>query len=376
MLGYAAIGDLLFFLPVLEALRRAYPKARIVFLANRYAATEELLAATGLADETWYFDWEGPEGASRQAAINRRIHEAGFDLALLTLASPAHYFQWGLRDVPLRCGHRREFAPELSGWTWAWRRLKRGLITGEFARRALLNRAAWISGLVSEHALTRNLRLLEALGIASPAPAPKPSLPLSDGHRKRARELLGPDSGPPRVGVHLGAPNNQYHKMWAPERFAQLCRGLAQASPARFVLVGSADEAPSARAFLAVFPEILSLVGRLALLETFAVIERCDLFLSNDTGLAKAAMALGRPTASLLGPSDPEEVGIVWDREKHLEIRTGISCSPCARLGMAREGAGVINYATCGHHDCLRRLEVEFASHAIRARYAAILDRQ
>lgn len=363
VLGYAAIGDLLFFLPVLEALRRRWPKARLVWLANDYPTTRELLPATGLCDEVWLHDWEGPASAGGRAAINRRAAEGRFDLAVLTLSSPAHHFAEALRTIPVVAGHLRRPAAR-APW---WGRLKRALVTGEAARRALVNRAAW-TGDEPEHALARNLKLLDALGLPRPAEA-RPRVPLADAHRAKARELLPGDG--PWVGVHLGAPGGAYRKMWAPERFGALCRELSERWRARFALIGGAEERESAREACREYSGFVDLVGATGLLETFALIERCALFLSNDTGLAKAAMALGARTATLWGPSDPAEYGAAWEPEKHLDIRTGIACSPCSRMGMPRQG--VLNYLSCGHHDCLMKLETAFARDALISKYGEAL---
>lgn len=349
-LGYAAIGDLIFLLPVLETLRAKFPKAKITFLANPYPTTRELIPATGLVDDVWLVDWEGAGGVAERGAINGKIAAAGFDWAILSVSAPAHYFAHGLRSIPVRAGHRRPLEGNL------FQRLKRGWVTGEYVRRRLLTHSA---ELAEGHALGRNLQLLAMLEIEPPKDA-RPRLPIGEKDRAKVKALLGDKTGP-RIVVHLGAPNNQYGKMWAPERFGELC---AQAK-AQCVLIGSVDERPSAALALIAFPGFKNVVGETGLLESFAAIETCDLFLSSDTGLAKAAMCLGVPAATIYGPSDPAEYGVIWEPEKHLEIRTGISCSPCSRLGMARPGR--LNYSDCGHHDCLVKLDAAFA----RARLAA-----
>ena len=176
VLGYGAVGDIIFFLPALQGLRQGFPGARIVFLANRYMTTEELLPASGLADDIWLHDWEGPQALAERAGINERIARAGFDLAVLTLSSPAHYFRRGLEAIPLRAGHLRASDP-----LPLWARLKKMLVIGEFSRRALLNRKAWIAA-GTEHAVPRNLRLLDALGLPRP-PQGRPDLRLPQGCR-------------------------------------------------------------------------------------------------------------------------------------------------------------------------------------------------
>ncbi|MBI5630332.1 MAG: glycosyltransferase family 9 protein [Elusimicrobia bacterium] len=358
VLGYAAIGDLLFFLPVLEVLRREHPEAEIVFLSNPYPTTRELIPETNLVDEVWLHDWEGPQGREGRGEINRRIADGGFDLAVLTLSAPAHYFQQGLEAVPEIVGHIRP-----------WGRLKRALITGDISRRALITRVARVAG-DFEHVLARNLRLLEALGMTAGSAFPRPRLPISDKHRRKVLDLMGVPLPRRRVGVHLGDPGNPYGKMWPPERFAEVCRRLSQKASLEFVLIGGPEEKNSARRALESFPGMLSMVGRLSLLESFAAIETCSLFLSNDTGLAKASMLLGVPTVTWWGPSNPAEYGAVWDTEKHLDLRTGIACSPCTAQGMP---ARPYNYLNCGHRDCLGKLEVGFALEAVLKKYPDIL---
>jgi ADP-heptose:LPS heptosyltransferase len=111
---------------------------------------------------------------------------------------------------------------------------------------------------------------------------------------------------------------------------------------------------------------VLDLCGRASLLETFAVIEACGLTLAPDTGLSKASMALGVPTATLWGPSSPVESGAWWDPERHLDLSTGIECAPCSFSGMPREGR--MTWRDCGHRRCLDGLEPGWAAERILAR--------
>jgi len=376
-IGYAAIGDFIFLLPTLAAIRRQYPQARITLLANAYPTTQELAPATGLIDDIWLHDWEGPDAFARQAKINRLIRRARFDLAFLSLSAPAHYFQWGLRGIPLRAGHCRDVSGNLRGLSWprdAWRWLRWSLITGELARRALLNRTAWIAA-GPEHQVRRNIRLLESLDIAAPDAQQRPALPINQAHRDFARRRLAElDPSKSWIGVHLGTPWSAYHKNWDPARFGQLCQRLLESWPCELVCVGSPGDRTVFVAAQKTCPELRWWLGGCALLETYALIERCDLFLNTDSGLAVAAMALGIPTATIFGPADPEEVGPIWKAERHLVVRKGIPCSPCVRLGMAKTGPGVINYLTCGHHDCLRDFSVDAVFTAIQEKYATLLD--
>lgn len=350
VLGYGAIGDTVFFLPVVEALRRSLPQARITWVANPSPVLDELVPATGLADEVWPWDFAGADGP-RRAEFEARVRAADFDAAVLTLSSPAAYFQGALARIPVVAAHRFE------GGTF-----KRRLILGAPSRAAL--GAGVPLELGAEHSVARNLRLLEALGAAGD-PARRPSLGLRDEHRARAAQRL---PGGPWVGVHLGPPTSYNNRAWAPERFGELCVRLAQAWPGtRFVSIGGPDEKPSAAKALAAAPGLLDLTGSGGLLDSFALVERCALMLACDTGLAKAAMALGTPTVTLWGPSSFTESGAFWETEKHLDLATMVECAPCSFSGMPRDGR--LNHLTCGHHKCLGEMTAEWVAARVTARW-------
>ena len=66
ILGYAALGDLIFLLPMLNALRRGLPKARLVWIADSCAGMDELLPATGFGGRIY--------GATTSRTSKRRRH--------------------------------------------------------------------------------------------------------------------------------------------------------------------------------------------------------------------------------------------------------------------------------------------------------------
>jgi ADP-heptose:LPS heptosyltransferase len=364
ILGYGGIGDTIFFLPVLEALRRALPGARLTWVSSGLitpSVAEVLIPAMGLVDEVWSWNFEDEEGLRRRSEFAARARAADFDAAVLTMASPAHYFAPALARVPVVAAHR------FPGLT-----LKRRLILGEPSRAALGGRAATVLG--AEHSVFRNFRLLDALEIPVADPLARPHLPVGEPARARAAERMGAADGPV-VGVHLGPPTSYNFRAWAPERFGALIGVLARTWPeARFALIGGPEEASSAARARAAAPAgLLDLVGDAPLPETFALIERCALFISCDTGLSKAAMALGVPTATLWGPSSTVESGAYWDAERHLDLATGIFCSPCSYSGMPRDGR--LTYLICGHHACLAEMSVEWVCGRILARWPALPKR-
>lgn len=372
VLGYAAIGDFIFFLPTLQALRATHPQAKITFLADRYGVTEELLPASKLVDDIWLYEHSQLARRSGRAEISERIRAAGFDAVVVSHATPMDAFASAILDIPLRIGHRRPLVAPHEGWSgprYGLWKLRRGVISGEFERKLALNRPIRLAE-GREHAVIRNLRLLEPLGGAALVPpASRPTLPEPDGARAFAERALA-GGGPERlVGLHLGAagtPRDPYRKIWPAERWAAVCREMVRAHPCRLVVLGGPGEADAVKRFAAAYSgPFIDLVGRASLLESVAVTRRCQAFLGGDTGPVKAAMALGVPTFSVWGPTSRLDNGAFWDPERHAEVQLSLPCQPCAQMALPNEGSGVINFLDCGHHDCLNRLTTETVQEAL-----------
>ena len=59
-----------------------------------------------------------------------------------------------------------------------------------------------------------------------------------------------------------------------------------------------------------------------------AIIKRSDLFVGNDSGITHLAAAIGTPTISIFGPTDPRMWGPRGEQVKILYKKS--PCSPCS----------------------------------------------
>lgn len=156
-------------------------------------------------------------------------------------------------------------------------------------------------------------------GVALPARR----LEVSRDAKARADVLLG-DARSPLVL----APGARYGpaKRWSPTRFTQVAR--AWRGPV--VLVGDEFDVEEAIAISQALEwRALNLAGKTDLPTLAAVLARAAVIVSNDSGVAHVAAALGRPTIVVFGSTDPrwtaprgEHVTAIWDR---------VRCAPCFR---------------------------------------------
>jgi ADP-heptose:LPS heptosyltransferase len=138
-------------------------------------------------------------------------------------------------------------------------------------------------------------------------PPPLPVAWTGADDRALAARLL-PDGGPI---VALAPTANWTGKVWPAERFTALYRALASGplSGARAAVFAGpgAFERDLAAPVLAALPDAIDLCGQLTLSAAAACLNRCALFIGNDSGLMHIAAAAGAPTLGLFGPTAADE---------------------------------------------------------------------
>lgn len=114
----------------------------------------------------------------------------------------------------------------------------------------------------------------------------------------------------------IGPGANFAGKVWPVERYAAVANALA-AEVSGVVLLGSQAETALAQRFsaLAQLP-VLVACGRLTLPQSFALLQKCDGYLGNDSGLGHMAAAAGLATLTLFGPGSPVRY-LPWSQRAH-----------------------------------------------------------
>lgn len=97
---------------------------------------------------------------------------------------------------------------------------------------------------------------------------------------------------------------------WDTERYAHLANQIGHRHGAGIVVLGDRTDRPVVDAMLLdTDADRLDLCGTLSLVETAAVIQRCDLIVSGDTPLLHLAAAVGTPSIGIFGPTDGRRRG-------------------------------------------------------------------
>lgn len=300
------IGDTLFATPTIEAIHARYPGAQVTALVH--SATANLAHHIPGVDEVLILptgpDWRGPRALLR---LLWKLRSRRFDAAV-DFTSPAYKWINFVAGVPCR-GYMK--------FDRLWWCLPR-----EHSRWRTQHATRHYYDCAQELALPPWDEVHHTMRIHLPHHV-----------RAQARRYLlqhgAHPAGAPIVGIHPGGAGLSGIKRWPAERFARVADALAERWGARILLLGGKDEADLGRFVAAQMTHAaVDATGRFALLATFALIEACDLYIGNDSGLLHAAAALGTPYVGIYGPTSAANFHPVPTQEG--QGRIALPPIPCA----------------------------------------------
>jgi heptosyltransferase-2 len=333
------IGDAVLSTAVLKKLTSTLPDSEITLVAHRRVAPIFLPSYEGM-DVVVFDPAERDRGVRGLVRFSRRIRRNDLDLALvlpLSFSSALMAYLSGARE---RIGYSTEH------------------------RGRLLTRGISLSADYRDHHLVDHYQgLLETLGIDSCDPRPEVQVtPEADDSARRHLGRCGVEESAPLVGIAPGA-SYGLAKRWPENRFASVARSLSREFSLQILVLGGLEDAGLNGFDGLSNSSVIDLTGKTSLGEAAAMIRRCQLFISNDSGLMHVAAAVGTPVVAIFGSTSPVWTGPIG--EGHTVIAGQADCAPCF--------ARACRVAT---YDCLERVQVEDVLEAARGKLAAGVARR
>ncbi|MBD3272242.1 MAG: hypothetical protein GF384_06875 [Elusimicrobia bacterium] len=268
------IGDVIFTVPVIDLLRRAYPDSRIDFLVEKpgsmvvrgHPSVNDILVYE--PDRPWHWI----------SCIRKR----SYDLVVDFFGNPRSAILTGLSTARIRAG----YTYPIRQWLYN-HRVKRPVIR--------------------QSGIQTKLDMVRSLGIPTEYLAPR--IYLSDNEKAQDRvylQKLGVDGAPMIVGF---APvSRRETRRWIPEYYAQLAACIHRAYDALIMVFWGPGEEDVARAIQMHAPYVI-IPPLTTIREMAGLIGQCTVLVSNDNGPKHIAEALNVPTLTIYGPTDP----ISWE---------------------------------------------------------------
>jgi lipopolysaccharide heptosyltransferase I len=337
------IGDIIFSLPTLSALRGTFPHARITWLVDERC--RELVEGHPDLDDWVVVPFKELEEALKKRAwkkmgqtlrrLKKELRSRSFDLSIdLHGLAKSALLVW-MAGARWRIGSANTTGmKELSG----------------FFSREIPPRPG------DQHTVERNLAVVHFLG--GPTGGAPFNLAVPGVAQDQIREILalaGRREEDRLAVVHAGA--GWLSRRWPVERFAELINILGRTPGLQAALIGGAEGgSPEGRLFEQLFSlvrvPVINLVNRLSLKQLIALLAGADLFIGNEAGPMHIATALDRPVVALIGPTRPELTGPFGKRARI--VRKAVSCSPCRERN-------------CPDLTCMKAIEVADVLEAARS---------
>jgi len=304
------LGDAVMCEPALNQVRRLFPQAEITLLVK--PAIADLLAQHPAVNRTLVYDDRGRHaGLMGKWTLAGLLRRHRFDLAVLFQNAFEAALIGVLAGIPRRFGYATD------------------------GRGLLLTDPVTVPPRDSrKHQVEYYWDLLKPLGGQGTPPAPRLFV-TSEESAAIDRRLADAGIGASDLVIGLN-PGSTYGraKRWLPDRYAEVVDRVAREAQAcsgtgvGLVILGAKGEEALGQAIARqVTVRTVVCSGRTTVRELLALVKRCQLFLTNDTGPMHVAAAFKVPLVAVFGPTDWQTTSPFGVEAKL--VRQPVSCAPC-----------------------------------------------
>ena len=316
-------GDVVLTTPLILATKGIFSEAQLSVLTNPRG--RELLEDLAEVNEVIVYDKRGRDrGALGFFSIIKELRTKAFELCICPHRSYRTALLTYLAGIPIRIGYYES--------------------SFNFLYTLRVHRDG------SLHEVMRGLSLLSPFGMEIGPREHRPFLCVAPGVNEWVDGLFD-EAGIKGEGLLVGiSPGSVWNtKRWIPEGFAMVAETLEREYGARVLLLGGTEDFEVAQQILTLTrAKPINLVGKTTLKQLVGVMERLNLFVSNDTGTMHIAVARGVPVVAIFGPTVPEMGFAPFDKNSRVLEKKGLYCRPCNPHGP--------RVCPEGHFQCMRSI--------------------
>lgn len=279
ILRLSAIGDVTHVVPVIRAIQRHLPRAKITWIIGKLEA-RLLSGLTGI--EFIVFDKKG--GFSEVRQLRQRLKGRRFDVLLqMQVAARANLLS-RLVKAPRRIGWDKPRWRDRHGW--------------------FINQS--VESIPFQHQVDGFLEFARALDV--PAGPPVWDLPVSGEDIAWAQQVLG--DGPPILMISPCSSHSL--RNWHAERYAEVADYAISKLDMRVVLTGGPSELERQTGQdieSAMTNQVQNLIGKDTITQSMALLKQAKIVMSPDSGPAHVASALEIPVIGLYAATPSKRSG-------------------------------------------------------------------
>lgn len=320
------IGDLIFLTPFLHVLRKAAPYAEITILVDE--RTQDVVRYNPHVNHVIAIDKKGKDDNFRALwRIAAELRRQCFDLTINVHPNERCSFLAAFSGAKQKTG--------VSASLFRW--LFDAVYPYRFRERNIL-------------AVDAYLEFLQHMGITDMSHNGVEMF-LSPAEKAFAAEFYAANTikeTDTLIGLNVGG--SWPTKRWTIDGWAALA-DYYLTQGAKSIFFGGPMDVPIVNEILAKMQGVpLLAAGKTSLLQLAALINRCNVFVSGDSGPMHIATTQRVPVVAIYGPSDWRKFPPFTDKKQI--VTAGLECQPC-------------NLHTCDHHSCMRTVEPQMVIDAV-----------
>ncbi|MFH1888581.1 MAG: glycosyltransferase family 9 protein [Candidatus Omnitrophota bacterium] len=256
-------GEFLLNIPALCALKETFRNARLTVVVD--PCVKELAERVAYIDEI--IEWgRSRHPLSEKIRLISVLREKKVDIAVMLNPDRDFNIIAYIAGIPVRVGYNRK---------WGF------LLTHKKEDRKYLG---------ERHEVEYNLEMVSS--VSAHAEDRSISLSIRENDIKDITDLLSLKEGDKMVAVHPWTSDDL--KQWPAGNFRELSEGLSGVPGIKVVIVGGKEEAKkSAELFRGMDNRIVDLTGKTTLIQLAALLKKCELIISGDSGPVHLACAVG-----------------------------------------------------------------------------------
>jgi len=315
------IGDLVFSLPLLKALKEAFPDSVIHSIVRPYL--KDLLVHSPYIHRLLYRE----RGIEHSFILLKEVRKNRYDLFIALSNSVESLLLATLSGAKVKAG--------FSNFPWD---------LGLDVKEKVEGHHGWYDHLKLLNRLNVDAEQKDYVGLIT-LPTEEDAMRL-DG--SRISQIQGK-----YVVVSPGTSARRRVKAWEEEKFGDLILRLSERYGFTPVLVGGGDSIEVNDKIIGIVREkekgqkinpVPNLAGKIDLKDLCYLLKEASLFVGVDSGIMHLASSFNIPVVGIFGPTDPFYVGP--QNRRSAVVREEMECSPC-------------NLKGCEDRTCMKRLEVQ-----------------
>lgn len=274
----APLGETVLTTPVIRSIRQHFTDAYIAYMVA--PTREDLVSANPHLNEVITYK-------SSVLKLIHQLHQRKFDIAVVLQPTFRLVLLSFLARIPIRVCFE----------------------TNSGGKRLL---HASVPNNTAQHETQRYLDVVRAMGIE--VTDDEPEVFVNDAGKAWSNDFLESrnlNDGRPIIGLNPGAGTS--YRRWSTDNFATLAEMLHKAYDAHLIITTGPNEVKLAKHVEKQMTHLPTIVHDVTPMQLAALLQRCHLYISNDTGPMHLSTAVKTPTIALFGGSNPTQWGPNWD---------------------------------------------------------------